>query len=112
MRRNDDHPMYRTLSATSDGDLWLGGDGRDGVGDAELAHWDGTSWDVLPMADLDARGVGGTVGGAEATVLALGSSDVWFNTGFTSYEDDDPQAATPSIAHWDGRSWTQAIPPE
>ena len=111
VRLNDDHALYRTLSATSDTDLWLGADGHNGVGDAELAHWDGSSWQTLPMEAFDAKGQG-TIGAAEATVLALSPNDVWFNAGFTSYFDNDPQAAVPSVAHWDGHAWSPVELPD
>lgn len=107
VRRNDDHPSYRSIAATSDQDVWLAGDGRNGAGDAELAHWDGVTWDVLPVTDLDgldARGQS-VVSAGLADVVALGASDVWFNAAFTSYSSDDPEAAVPALAHWDGTSW-------
>lgn len=107
VRKNDDHPTYWSIAATSDQDVWLAGDGRNGAGDAQLAHWDGVAWDVLQMTDLDGLNARGqsVVSAGLADVVALGTSDVWFNAAFTSYSSDDPEAAVPALAHWDGTSW-------
>ncbi len=114
VRKNDDHPSYRSLSATSDTDLWLAGDGRDGGGDAELAHWDGARWSILPMTEveLETERGSGCIGAAMADIAALSPTDVWFNPGFTTFSLDDPDSAVAPLAHWDGATWSLVATPD
>jgi hypothetical protein len=114
VRKNDDHPSYRNLSATSDTDLWLAGDGRNGGGDAEVAHWDGSSWRIPSMTEveLETERGSGSIGAAMADIVALSPTDVWFNPGFTSFSTDDLDSAVAPLAHWDGATWSLVATPD
>lgn len=112
---------FNSISGPTGDDIWLGGSGRDGIGYPVTAHWNGKRW-VIYSAATFASGEGsfGVLGRGEPEVVALSSTDVWFNVGFTRiwYDDSrspepvlDPSTADPVLFHWDGRSWAKVDVP-
>ncbi|MEU5995685.1 hypothetical protein ABZ806_42485 [Spirillospora sp. NPDC047418] len=64
------------------------------------SHWDGHSWQRVPMEQPPVEAVTVT------DVIALSPTDAW------AVGSRRPSPAAPAIMHWDGTSWTStAVPP-
>jgi hypothetical protein len=104
---------FWTVTGTSDGDIWLGGESRDGSGYPEAAHWDGAHWAIYPPATFATAGQQDSGGAVAAMphVVAVSPTDVWFDTGITRFWNNDSRPADPLLFHWDGQSWAKVEVP-
>jgi hypothetical protein len=78
------------VTAVSSNDVWAAG-GINNSSDSLVEHWDGTSWSIVSSPAF--TGAGGLNG-----ISADTSKDVWAVGG---------ASGTPTVLHWDGRSWSQ-----
>ena len=123
--RHNELDHFWSLAGTGDGDIWLAGDDRNGVGWGETAHWDGAQWTVATPTAIDENngGTEGSNGAGEATtasgsvgsgmpqITANSPTDIWFNPGFTRFWRDGSSPADPMLYHWDGQSWSKVVVP-
>jgi hypothetical protein len=95
--------MLRAVGGTSPSDVWAvgikfeGNAHNPGRMSELLAHWDGTSWSIVPSPP-------GSENRQLQDVVAISSSDVWA-VGTVSVPDPNNVDQT-LIEHWDGLAWT------
>jgi hypothetical protein len=109
------------ISADAANDIWVAGDYNDpnicgsqcsGPEQPFSLHWDGTSWQGLPMPQNTDSAVLYHLG----SVDAISPSDVW-TVGYTKTADgldaygNQAYAYSNLIEHWDGTSWSVAPAP-
>jgi hypothetical protein len=92
------------VSAISASDVWAVGFSAPTAGPTApfIEHWDGSSWSIVPGADL------GSQGGDLAGIAAVSSTDVW---AVGQAEDTQTFALTPLVEHWDGSAWSVVSTP-
>ncbi len=89
------------VSATGPNDAWAVGyydDGRPSVRHQLVEHWDGSSWQQVPIPSGTGRS---EPAGLLEDVVAVAPDDVW------AVGDGDPGP----VEHWDGSSWQQIALP-
>ncbi|GLW54637.1 hypothetical protein [Kitasatospora phosalacinea] len=92
---------YWTLSAVvanSPSDVWASGDvgNEDGWARPLLLHYDGHAWSKVATPALDTRP------GELTDLVVAGPNDIWA----AGAEIGPSHRAKPTVAHYDGRSWT------
>lgn len=84
------------VAALSAHNVWAVGQyvGAGGQSRAEIVHWDGTSWTVVPGADHP---------------ISEGLTDIWANSprDIWAVGDTSGEGATASVEHWDGHAWSR-----
>lgn len=90
--------MLFGASALSPSDVWVVGDqeGRKGVFETLVEHWDGSAWTVVPTPDP------GATGNHLYAVDAVSPDDVWAAGMQLSGSSPDHGL----VEHWDGQKWS------
>jgi hypothetical protein len=99
---------FSAIAAISASDVWaVGAYGRlilpSGGGSALAEHWDGSSWQQVPMptpSGADEVHLYGAAATSASDVWAVGS---WAGPGGRSYEGEGEYSTL--IEHWDGSAW-------
>lgn len=91
------------VAANSANDIWAVGSFQNSGGDLQtlVEHWDGTSWSVIPSANVP-----GTINELYG-VVALGPNNVWA-VGYSGRGG----AFSTLIEHWDGSGWSIVPSPD
>jgi hypothetical protein len=95
------------LTVHSATDVWAAGYAPDPANEYEglvaVSHWNGSAWTTLSTA--------GTTQWDAASIVAAGPDDVWISGGVWPFPPYLGELPGPLLAHWNGRSWTQASLP-
>ena len=95
------------LTVHSATDVWAAGYAPDPANAYEwlvaVSHWNGSAWTTLSTAGTDQWDV--------ASIVAAGPHDVWISGGVWPFPPFLGELPGPLLAHWNGRSWTQASLP-
>jgi hypothetical protein len=85
-------------------DVWVAGSATDPANSHEslsaVSHWNGARWTTLGTAGTDQWQV--------ASIVAAGPDDVWVSGGLWPWPPYLGEVSGPLLAHWNGKSWTQA----
>jgi hypothetical protein len=98
-------PILWSVDGSAPDDVWAVGAYYDPLANAQVQHWDGKSWTLVPdgAADLPVTALRG--------VHAIAKDDVWA-VGLYNASADGTGPIQPLIQHWDGRAWTVVPAPE
>ncbi len=96
------HNELHAVAANSANDVWAVGSFTNSGGFSQtlVEHWDGTSWNVIPSANVP-----GTNNGLFG-VVALGPNNVWA----VGYSGNT--VFSPLIEHWNGSTWSVVSSPD
>lgn len=92
-------PVLWAVDGVSPQDVWAVGAFYDPVADAQVQHWDGTAWTLVPHGgtDLPVSALRG--------VTAIAADDVWA-VGLFNTVPDGSGPIQPLVEHWNGSAWT------
>jgi len=90
-----DIPKLVGVGASSSSDVWAVGENDADSSMPVAAHWDGTTWDEMSLANPLHDHQGGLMG-----VSALSTSDAW------AVGEQDTPGSGALAAFWDGSSWS------
>lgn len=95
-----------TVSALSRDNLWILGETSFQSGDFAMAHWTGSSWDVVQIPDAAGLKLPASMAFQPSSILANGPDDVWV-TGDRFAPTCPPCGLGGGVLllHWNGNSW-------